>query len=160
VNPSGLTTLYQGALVTDASQPYPYIVVVPSIPREMPMGTNITQDVTFAGCFLKLWRYKSASDVDRAAPLLVGRIVSWTPGPETGSPIPRRRNITVGLVVAIACAGAVVWFGRVLLKKRSTDGVTTDQSNPAAIKAKLANLEETYDPPKPFAGLDHTQGED
>jgi hypothetical protein len=160
VNPTGLTTLYQGALITDGSQPYPYIVVVPSVPRQMPLGTNISQDVTFAGFFLKLWRYKSASDVDRAAPLLIGRVVAWAPSPEDERHVPRRRYITLGLVAVIVCAAALVWFGRVLMKKRSTENTIADQSNPTAIKASLANLEETYDPPQPFAGLDHTEEQD
>lgn len=101
LNTAGVTHLFQGDLFTEASHPRPYILIVPAIPERMPRGIGIAERVEFVGFFLKLWRYRSAEEVDRAAPLLIGRIVSWTPAPIPERVSPLRIGIGVGLLAML-----------------------------------------------------------
>lgn len=155
INPSGLSVLYEGALVTEASQPYPYIIIVTDVPERIQLGGQISENVTFAGYFLKLWRYKSATEVDRAAPLMIGRLVSWTPGPKVDTGVELRRSITLVVMVGVLAIGALIWASR-MWKARSAGDATEDTTDPSVVKSKLANLEQSYDAPSPFVGLDHT----
>jgi hypothetical protein len=115
LNPAGIRTLYQGDLFTTAAHPY--------------------QQVTFAGFFLQLWRYKSAGGVDRVAPLLVGRMVNWTP---TST---RTSNALLAWVLfaVVAVLVAVIWTanrGAGIRRQAAAD------DDALAIREDLARLED------------------
>lgn len=142
LNPTGLTSLYQGDLFTQAAHPHPYILIVPDVPEGMPLGMDILEDVTFAGFFFKLWRYQAGGDVERAAPLLIGRITSWTPAAQQ-KPESRLGNwLAIVLVVLAAGIVAATWaLNRGMRGSRYSGAAAQGESNPEVVKADLARLE-------------------
>lgn len=71
--------LYEAWVVVPDLPKNPYVCVFEDAPKGLPIGTEVSERVVFNGFFLKLMRYQ-ASDVERGAPLLVGRI-GWTARP-------------------------------------------------------------------------------
>jgi hypothetical protein len=71
--------LYEAWISTHESQGYPYVCIFEDPPGGMPVGPDLSERVVFNGYFLKEMRYLSGKDVERAAPMLVGKI-GWTPG--------------------------------------------------------------------------------
>lgn len=147
-NPAGVTHLFQGDLFTEASHPRPYILVVPSMPERMPRGIGIAERVEFVGFFLKLWRYRSAEDVDRAAPLLIGRIVSWTPAPAPEGVSPLRVGIGVGLLAMML---GFAWLAVRLGQGARRVAIPSERSQTLASLDQLAGL----GPPPPSDGQQH-----
>ncbi len=138
LNPDRIETLYQGYLFTDDSRPNFYVIIVPSLAPGMPTGRNITENVSFAGYFLKLYRYESADRSIRAAPLLIGRMVSWTPAPTSDGTLRLGSYLAGGVVSVVALLGTVMWW----VNRRSdirTAGAATDPIGQT--KADLAQLE-------------------
>ncbi len=72
--------LYEAWISTHESQGYPYVCIFEDLPGGLPMGPDVSERVVFNGYFLKQMRYLSGHDVQRAAPILIGRI-GWTPAP-------------------------------------------------------------------------------
>lgn len=151
LNRSGVATLYQGDMFTPAAHPKPYIIIVPSVPEGMPLGANLAENVTFAGFFLKLWRYKSADDIDRAAPLMIGRMITWTPAPRPDSRHRLSAYLAIAFVLLVACMGYAVWaINRgTLLGRRLPFMVAAGEADRSAVIADLARLEKT-EPPDPI----------
>jgi hypothetical protein len=71
--------LYEAWISTHESQGYPYVCIFEDLPEGLPVGPEVSERVVFNGYFLKEMRYLSGRDVQRAAPVLIGRI-GWTPG--------------------------------------------------------------------------------
>ncbi len=137
LNPARLKTLYQGDLFTSAAHPYPYVIIIPNVPDGMPLGKDLAENVKFAGYFLKLWRYKTAG-ADRAAPLLIGRLISWSPVVDHQDT--SRRNTYVGLALFVIIAGicAAAW-----VVNRSGSRARQPAPGNAFVKEGLARLEHT-----------------
>lgn len=76
--------LYEAWIGTHESQNYPYVCVFEDLPAGMPIGPDLSERVVFNGYFLKEMRYLSGKDIQRAAPLLIGKI-GWTPGPSAAN---------------------------------------------------------------------------
>ena len=95
---------------TDESRSFPYVVVFPDPPKDLPIGTDIRAEIVFVGYFLKVMTY-TAFDHARGAPLLVGRIHTI----ETQSPVASTPSnpYTNGLIITagIACVSIAVWAG-------------------------------------------------
>jgi hypothetical protein len=70
--------LYEAWIGTHESQGYPYVGIFEDLPKGLPVGPGVSERVVFNGYFLKQMRYLSGRDVQRAAPVLIGRI-GWTP---------------------------------------------------------------------------------
>ena len=70
--------LYEAWISTHESQGYPYVCVFEDLPVGMPVGPDLSERVVFNGYFLKQMYYLAGKDVQRAAPVLIGRI-GWTP---------------------------------------------------------------------------------
>ncbi len=153
-NPAGLARLYQGDLFTDDSRPNPFVIIVPEVAADMPTGSNILENVTFAGYFFKVWRYR-AGDVERAAPLLIGRLVAWTPSAERASPPRLSAYLAAGSVLFILVLGGVVWS---MYRTRSTRTAPPAAPEPATL-AELARLE-NEDIPDPWRELEQPSGEE
>jgi hypothetical protein len=81
-NKAGVKKVYEIWGFTTESQAWLYCVLTPELPAGMPMGSNVSEEATFVGYFLKLQGYHAAGagPRDRAltAPLFVGRI-AWQP---------------------------------------------------------------------------------
>jgi hypothetical protein len=155
LNPGNLKVLYQGDLFTHAAHPNPYIIVIPEIPPGMKLGKDISETVTFAGFYLKLWRYKTATNVDRAAPLLVGRLISSTPPLAARSLPPVGAYVAAGLVLVIGLVVLGIWWvGRNSASKAARDSDTPEELDVAHVEHDLADLEQTFEqdggmPPDP-----------
>jgi hypothetical protein len=116
LNPTGIKTLYQAELFTDDSRPNPYVVIVPEVAAGTPTGANISENVTFAGFLLHLWVYRAADERDRAAPLLIGRMLSWTPTPLVQRTTYLSTYLAGGFVLLLVTISGALW----LLNRRSS----------------------------------------
>jgi hypothetical protein len=166
-NASGVRELYQGDLITEDSWPNPYVLIMPEIADGMPLGRNITEQASFAGYFLKLWRYTSAGDVERAAPLLIGKLLVWTPsfeqGPDRGGGKILDASIALAAIVLLVMIVGGIWMlNRSNARSRERlpvepGGVLDD----AATRAALAELEREQIPGAVSSGNteDKTPGE-
>jgi hypothetical protein len=75
-NPTeGVETVYEAIGWTEESGSNPYLVVFAELPEGMQIGSDIREEITFVGYFLKLMYYKSRDNKSRAAPLLIGRVI-------------------------------------------------------------------------------------
>jgi hypothetical protein len=70
--------LYEAWVSTHESQGYPYVCVFEDLPERMPVGPDVSERVVFNGYFLKQMFYLAGKDVQRAAPVVIGKI-GWTP---------------------------------------------------------------------------------
>ncbi|MCE9548311.1 MAG: hypothetical protein K8T25_22790 [Planctomycetia bacterium] len=125
-NAAGVKTIYQLSGPTEESQGFPFLVDTPVLPTGMALGSNLKEEVTVYGYFLRLQGYQPVGAAPGAkplyAPLIIGRVV-WHRAPET-PPAPEAGVwIWVWLIVAaiVATAGWAAATG--LFRKRS---VTAD----------------------------------
>jgi hypothetical protein len=140
-NPTGLKFLYHGDLFTEESRHLPYVIVVPSVADGMPLGTDLAENVTFAGYFLQLWRYTAAGAVERAAPLLIGRILVWEPAPRSGPQFRLSLYLAGGSVLLMVCVIGLLWaISRRQRRTIHAEGQSDERTEAAAI-AGLAELE-------------------
>jgi hypothetical protein len=138
LNPGRIETLYQGYLFTDDSRPNFYVIIVPALAPGMPTGRNITESVSFAGYFLKLYRYESADRSVRAAPLLIGRMITWTPTPTSDGAVRFGSYLAGGVVSIVVLLGSVMWW----VNRRTSSCAAGPATDPLAqTKADLAELE-------------------
>ena len=138
LNPGRIETLYQGYLFTDDSRPNFYVIIVPALAPGMPTGRNITESVSFAGYFLKLYRYESADRSVRAAPLLIGRMITLTPTPTSDGAVRFGSYLAGGVVSIVVLLGSVMWW----VNRRTSSCAAGPATDPLAqTKADLAELE-------------------
>lgn len=135
-NPVGLQTLFDGYLITDDSRPNAFVIVVPRIAPGMPTGSNILEKVTFSGYFLKLWRYRAADGTERAAPLLVGQLIAWTPAPVHERFAQLSGYLAAAFLLLIMAVGGAIWM--VNRRKLSKTELAFDD---VSIRSGLAELE-------------------
>jgi hypothetical protein len=134
-NSVGVTKLYEAWGVTDESKTHPYVVLFSELPAGLPLGSDLYQDVTFAGYFLKTMSYTSA-DTTRAAPLLIGRIMPLPA--ETSAPLPSETSsgndwIWMAVVAALVAAG-IGW--RIFFLRRPRK---------SAVAARSTSSDENFD---------------
>ncbi len=72
-NPSNIPNVCEAWGWTDESRSFPYVVVFPEPPQDLPIGTDVRAEIIFVGYFMKVMTY-AATDNTRGAPLLVGRV--------------------------------------------------------------------------------------
>lgn len=72
-NPQDLKMVYEAWGWTEDSRSFPFCVVFPDKPEDLPIGTDVEADFVFVGYFLK-WMSYQAFDVKKNAPLLIGRL--------------------------------------------------------------------------------------
>ncbi|MFO0951753.1 MAG: hypothetical protein U0835_11510 [Isosphaeraceae bacterium] len=121
--------LYEAWIFTpEMERRLPYVCVFEDPPKGLPIGATLSERVVFNGYFLKLMRYE-ASDVPRAAPLLVGRI-GWT-APEPGR-LGSGWDSTTWLLCGLAVMFAIslyrwMTYLRRALRPRTTSALLTDR---------------------------------
>jgi len=155
-NPTRVETLYEGYLFTDDSRPNPYVIVVPNVAPGMPVGGNISESVTFAGYFLKLWRYDAADGTDRAAPLLIGRLISWTPRPRGEKTTQLSGYLAAAFILLVLSAAGAIWAMNrraALPAFKISESATGPNSSPIAGLAELEKIEI----PDPISGLTNVE---
>ncbi len=112
-------TLYEVWGWTEESRSWPYVGVVLDLPKGMPIGANVYEQVTLVGYFFKMQGYLEAGAKPRAAPLqaplFVGRLI-WRPA---AKPQARSSDWSWGLfllagfvVFLIIRWGLLLWGGR------------------------------------------------
>jgi hypothetical protein len=153
-NPLQLKTLYQGHLITAESHPNSYVIVVPGVPAGIPMGKNIAENVTFAGHFFKLWQYSAADNTERAAPLVIGRMLTWTPAPPNNRYAHLSAYLAAGFVLIIIGVGGAMWA---LNRRSAASAATTGESPAQATLSELKELE-NLDVPNPVNELENEHG--
>jgi len=77
-NTQGFETIYEGWLYPDAGQGNPAVVIFTEKPDGLPIGGDITEEVSVTGYFFKMYGYQ-AQDAPRKAPLLLANSVRWQP---------------------------------------------------------------------------------
>jgi hypothetical protein len=107
-NALGLSTVQEVWGWNSDSQPYWYWLVCPELPPGMPTGTNIFEEATFVGYFLKLLPYEDHQGKTLATPLLIGRLI-WHPAAD--NPLARSDEWTWPWIAAgaIALLAAARW---------------------------------------------------
>jgi len=73
-------TVYEAWGATDDSRTFPYALVFPEKPSQLPLGDDIDEEALFAGYFLKVMKYTDKLGKSRGAPLLIGRL-QWQENP-------------------------------------------------------------------------------
>ncbi|HEY1067055.1 MAG TPA: hypothetical protein VGE52_13120 [Pirellulales bacterium] len=142
INEPEKRTLYQCDLFTTAAHPLPYVLIVTDLPNGMPKGRNIVEDVTFAGFFLKQWRYTSAGLVQRSAPLLIGRIVEWKKGADPAVAAEQRSHVTLGVAIGAIAVLALAWrFARGPSAEPSLPPAQGDERSRLAALAEAEGIE-------------------
>lgn len=153
-NPAKLDTLYDGYLITQDSRPNAFILVVPRIADGMPIGTNISENISFAGYFFKLWNYQAADGTIRSAPLLIGQIVTWTPAPRYEGTAQLSTYLAGAFILLVMSVGGAIWLiNRRNLRQANVAAASAEESESAA-REGLAELEK-LDIPDPIASLEH-----
>jgi len=97
--------IYEGWFYSDDSQGNPAVVIFTQKPEGLPVGGDITEEVRFAGYFLKMYGYQ-AQDTARKAPLFVAGSVQWYPSRAANE---RPATPTWIYVALVAVAIASVW---------------------------------------------------
>jgi hypothetical protein len=77
-NEQGFQDLYEGWLYPDEGQSNPAVVIFTRKPEALPIGGDITEEVSVSGYFLKMYGYQ-AHDAARKAPLILAETVRWRP---------------------------------------------------------------------------------
>lgn len=112
----GFEHLYEAWGATDESQSFPYAVLFFDCPPELPVAGKVDEDVTFVGYFLKTMEYVDALGVQRAAPLLLGRL-RWQPDPVRVALTNNERElfwptVAVGGILLFVVVGWGAWARR------------------------------------------------
>lgn len=81
-NPAGVTEIFEVWGTTNDSQSFPFVVIVPERPPQLPLGVNLVEQAVFTGYFHKLMAYNTADGKTHYSPLLIGRI-RWLENPVT-----------------------------------------------------------------------------
>jgi hypothetical protein len=89
--------LYEAWVNTHESQGYPYVCVFEDLPPGLAVGPDVSERVVFNGYFLKQMRYLAGKDIQRGAPVLIGRI-GWTPK----AAVAHRDNTVFWMALAVA----------------------------------------------------------
>jgi hypothetical protein len=133
--------LYEAWIITPETSRVPYACVFEDAPQGLPIGPNLAERVVFNGYFLKILKY-AAGDVDRGAPLLVGR-VGWEPHeaaspaqPAGMSPTLRWTLIALAAMFVISLARWIVQLRRAVARpdrSERTRTARTDELDPVAL---------------------------
>ena len=108
-NPGQFAKTYEAWGWTDESRSFPYVVVFPDCPDDLPLGTDVRGEIEFVGYFLKVISY-SAFDTTRGAPLLVGRVrVVPLSLPPKEVPVDSA-SLLIAVFGAMGLLGAIVWW--------------------------------------------------
>lgn len=101
-NAQGIETLHEGWLYPDAGQGNPAVVIFTEKPEGLPIGGDITEEISVTGYFLKMYGYH-AHDAARKAPLILARSVRWHPQRQATAWKPSSQTyIVVTAVIVIA----------------------------------------------------------
>ena len=132
-NSAGVDHVFEARGVTDDSRTYPYIVVFPEKPPQLPVGSSVHEEATFVGFFHKLVVYEELTGTSRAAPVLIGRL-TWMEDPLAKG---RREQSDVTTWIFFAVFGVVAaligvqsWFThrqKVILPDRPVDQQALDR---------------------------------
>jgi hypothetical protein len=153
-NPAQLDDMYDGYLITQDSRPNPFVVVVPRLPDGMPIGSNISENITFAGYFFKLWNYPAADGTIRSAPLMIGQIVSWTPAPQYEGAAQLSTFLAAAFILLIVSVGGAIWVMNRKNQQQAGGLAASAEQSQVAAREGLAELEK-LDIPDPIAALEH-----
>lgn len=108
-NTLGLLKVYEAWGWTEDSKSYPYVVVFPDLPSDLPVGTDVWGEVVFVGYFLKIMNYK-AFDKSRFTPVLIGRVHVANRNVPKPAPPP-----DPSLLLGVIAIGAIVLIGSAVL---------------------------------------------
>lgn len=100
-NDQGLNELYEGWFYPDEGQGNPAVVIFLEKPEGLPIGADITEEISVTGYFLKMYGYE-AHDTARKAPLILAQTVRWRPQRERARWNPSSQMyfaVTAGMIV-------------------------------------------------------------
>ena len=133
--------LYEAWIITPETSRVPYACVFEDAPQGLPLGPNISERVVFNGYFLKIMKY-AAADVDRGAPVLVGRI-GWEPRAASSPAEPGGMSPTLRWTLIALAAMFVISLARWLVQLRRfaarpdrselAQTIRTDELDPVAL---------------------------
>jgi hypothetical protein len=132
-NSADVKETYDARGWTEDSKVFPYVVVFCDKPPKLPEGSDIYEESTFVGYFLKQMYYRDGRDKPRAAPVLIGRL-RWQ---ENAAREALRSNraadwgtiylvLVGGVLILLVIVGSWVYRARVPRKKRELASALVD----------------------------------
>lgn len=117
-NEHGLTDYYQAWLQPVDHPADPIAVWCLRLPKDLPTGMEIAEDVEVTGFYFKLLAYKAADGKIRRAPMLLARNVRWKKKPAVVE-VPRPGPIRLLWMIAGSAAFAVLATAYVYYRTRA-----------------------------------------
>jgi hypothetical protein len=136
-NELGIETIYEAWGWSDESRTYPYVVVFTELPEGMEIGSDVREDITFVGYFLKILAYE-ASDKKRGAPMMVGQVIRTTKPSPSAKPSAEARKESE-LWFMLICGGALVlmmlYTGSRIFRRKKPASMASGDIQPGDISA-------------------------
>ncbi|MEW4489612.1 hypothetical protein AB1L42_16135 [Thalassoglobus sp. JC818] len=114
-NDYGIERLYEAALFTDDSLSHPTTVVFLEKPENLPIGSQLVEDVAVSGYFLKTYWYNSNDDHTRKAPLILAKTIS------VRERTPSAASESWGTMIAISVLAAIGILSIVVFRSQLKD---------------------------------------
>lgn len=123
---AGFDKLYELRAWNSESQPNVYILVVPSVPKAMPLDLDLKEEIRFAGYFYKLMAVQDHEGKFTQLPVLIGRM-EWIPS-QSQRPTPGPNEwmwpwLVGGVLVVLFL---LRWGGRLFLPRRAVQVPPTE----------------------------------
>lgn len=147
-NTYGIAKVYEAWGWTEESRSFPYVVVFPEAPPDLPIGTDVRAEIVFVGYFMKIMSYK-AFDNPRGAPLLIGRATM------VSSPIPEPPSKLDPWIIPLIVIAATAFIGITALMGIRSRGKSKVRMLPNELS--VANSWSVPDSDNPFGRIDAVQ---
>lgn len=144
-NPENLETLYEAWGWTDESRQFPYAVVFDELPAGVSLGSDVREELIFAGFYLKNLSYQ-AGDARRAAPLFLGKVIRnpLAPTPAATQPPTNESSNWILLAAAGVVACSIILSLRRLMgprrQGRAQSSGRQDSTDPEQVSSWLSGL--------------------
>ncbi|TWT38300.1 hypothetical protein KOR42_51810 [Thalassoglobus neptunius] len=108
-NEFGIDRLYEAALFTDDSLSHPTTVVFLDKPENLTLGSQLVEDVSVNGYFLKTYWYNSNDDHTRKAPLILAKTISVRERAPSAATESWSTMIAISVLAAIGVLSLIVF---------------------------------------------------
>jgi hypothetical protein len=152
-NEYGFSHIYRVVLQPEDNPQYPIFAYVLELPKAMPTGMEIEEDVRITGFFFKLWEYEAQRDL-LTAPVVLAKGVKWLPRPSVG-PGSGQASPSPAVVIAVAAGFALLVSLYVYYRTRlqpvqapgslAASRMFTKEETPADIGRQLRELAQNQD---------------
>lgn len=138
---AGFEKVYELRAWNSESQPNVYILVVPSIPKGLPLELDLKEEIRFAGYFYKLMAVQDHEGKYTQLPVLIGRM-QWLPSPsQRSTPAPNEWMWPWLVAGVLAVLFLLRWGGRLLVPRPAVQAPPTETIEGVPIESWLEQAE-------------------